>query len=176
MIAPGRPKRDSGVRGTEDAQMSGTLYLVPNLLGVVPPSRVLPQHTIETARRITHWVVETPKPARAFLKALEMSVPIVSLEIRTFPEQSTADDMAALLAPAHHGADLGVLTDAGCPGIADPGALLVAAAHEASMRVVPLVGPSAILLALISVFIASYVPARRAGLLSPVVTLRGSSG
>ena len=130
--------------------MSGTLYLVPNLLGAVPPSRVLPQHTIETARRITHWVVETPKPARAFLKALEMSVPIASLEMRTFPEPSTAADMAALLAPAHRGADLGVLTDAGCPGIADPGALLVAAAHEASMRVVPLVGPSAILLALMA--------------------------
>ena len=130
--------------------MTGALYLVPNLLGAVAPTRVLPQHTIDTARRIAHWVVETPKPARAFLKTLDIAGPISELDIRTFPATPATADLAALLAPARDGRDVGVLTDAGCPGVADPGALLVAAAHEAGIRVVPLVGPSAILLALMA--------------------------
>jgi 16S rRNA (cytidine1402-2'-O)-methyltransferase len=130
--------------------MTGTLYLVPNLLGAVAPARVLPQHTIDTARRIAHWVVETPKPARAFLKTLDTTAPISELDIRTFPAMPAPADLATLLAPARGGHDIGVLTDAGCPGVADPGALLVAAAHEAGNRVVPLVGPSAILLALMA--------------------------
>ena len=130
--------------------MTGTLYLVPNLLGAVPPPRVLPPHTIESARRIAHWIVETPKPARAFMKTLDMAAPIAALDIRTFPPTPTASDIAALLTPARDGDDVGVLTDAGCPGVADPGAKLVAAAHNAGIRVVPLVGPSAILLALMA--------------------------
>jgi len=130
--------------------MTGALYLVPNLLGAVAPARVLPQHTIDTARRIAHWVVETPKPARAFLKTLDIAAPISELDIRPFPTTPATTDLAALLAPARGGHDIGVLTDAGCPGVADPGALLVAAAHEAGIRVVPLVGPSAILLALMA--------------------------
>jgi len=130
--------------------MTGTLFLVPNLLGAVPPSRALPQHTIDTARRLTHWIVETPKPARAFMKTLDMATPIGDLDIQTFPAMPAVAAYAALLAPARAGHDVGVLTDAGCPGIADPGAKLVAAAHEAGIRVVPLVGPSAILLALMA--------------------------
>jgi 16S rRNA (cytidine1402-2'-O)-methyltransferase len=94
--------------------------------------------------------VETPKPARAFMTTLDMSAPIADLDIRTFPATSPASDMAVLLAPARDGQDIGVLTDAGCPGVADPGAKLVAAAHEAGIRVVPLVGPSAVLLALMA--------------------------
>jgi len=130
--------------------MTGTLYLVPNLLGTVPPSRVLPQQTIEIARRIAHWVVETPKPARAFLKALGISAPIADLDMCVLPQNAATADVATLLAPATQGRDIGVLTDAGCPGIADPGAALVAAAHDVGIRVVPLVGPSAVLLALMA--------------------------
>ena len=149
--------------------MTGTLYLVPNLLGAVAPTRVLPQHTIDTARRVVHWVVETPKPARAFLKTLDIAVPISELDIRTFPAMPATADLAALLAPARGGDDIGVLTDAGCPGVADPGAKLVAAAHEAGIRVVPLVGPSAVLLALMasgmngqSFIFRGYLPAKTA--------------
>jgi len=130
--------------------MSGTLYLVPNLLGAVPPSRVLPQRTIETARRLAHWVVETAKPARAFLKTLEVGRPIADLDLRAFPPAPTIANLKSLLGPALEGRDIGVLTDAGCPGVADPGAVLVAAAHDAGIRVVPLVGPSAVLLALMA--------------------------
>ena len=130
--------------------MSGTLYLVPNLLGAVPPANVLPARTIEVARCLVHWVVETPKAARAFIKTLDPPQPIATLSIQELGSIPTADHLAALLGPLRDGADVGMLSDAGCPGVADPGAGLVAAAHGAGVRVVPLVGPSAILLALMA--------------------------
>jgi 16S rRNA (cytidine1402-2'-O)-methyltransferase len=130
--------------------VSGRLYLVPNLLGAVPPSNVLPARTIAVARGLTHWVVETPKAARAFIKTLDPPQPIASLTLHEIGAAPTAAHIAALLAPLRHGVDVGLLSDAGCPGVADPGAALVAAAHAAGGRVVPLVGPSAILLALMA--------------------------
>jgi 16S rRNA (cytidine1402-2'-O)-methyltransferase len=126
------------------------LYLVPNLLGVVDPARVLPAYTIAVARTLTHWVVETPKAARAFLKTVDVAQPIASLRIEALPEHADAMRCAALLEPVLAGHDVGLLSDAGCPGVADPGAALVAAAHARKVRVVPLVGPSAILLALMA--------------------------
>ena len=108
--------------------MSGTLYLVPNLLGAVPPSNVLPVRTIDVARGLTHWVVETPKAARAFIKTLDPPQPIASLILHAIATAPTPAHVAALLAPLRHGVDVGLLSDAGCPGVADPGAALVAAA------------------------------------------------
>ena len=128
--------------------MPGTLYLVPNLLGVVDPARVLPQGTLEVARSLRHWVVETPKAARAFLKALALGVPLAQLQVRAL--EDAVGSTETLLAPALHGSDIGMLSDAGCPAIADPGSELVAAAHAAGVRVAPLVGPSSILLALMA--------------------------
>jgi 16S rRNA (cytidine1402-2'-O)-methyltransferase len=130
--------------------MSGTVYLVPNLLGSVPPEDVLPARTIAIARALAHWIVETPKPARAFLKSLASERPIAELVIAEIGEHPDAERLRTLLAPARAGADLGVLSDAGCPGVADPGAALVAAAHVQGLRVVPLVGPSSLLLALMA--------------------------
>jgi 16S rRNA (cytidine1402-2'-O)-methyltransferase len=130
--------------------MPGTLYLVPNLLGIVAPSDVLPARTITVARALRHWVVESPKPARAFLKSLDLAVPIATLDVQALPPGADAAALTALLAPARAGADMGVLSDAGCPGVADPGAAIVAAAHTAGIRVVPLVGPSSLLLALMA--------------------------
>ncbi len=127
-----------------------TLYLVPNLLGSVPPQHVLPERTIAVARGLSHWIVETAKPARAFLKALDLPRPIAECWIREIGETPEAAHLAALLAPARDGHDLGLVSDAGCPGVADPGALVVAAAHAAGLAVVPLVGPSALLLALMA--------------------------
>ena len=123
--------------------MSGTLYLVPNLLGVASPEDVLPARTIAIARTLVHWVVETPKPARAFLKTLAHERAIADLAIQSFQAHTA---MAWLV----EGHDVGVLSDAGCPGIADPGAAIVASAHREGLRVVPLVGPSSILLALMA--------------------------
>jgi len=125
---------------------AGTLYLVPNLLGAVAPERVLPARTIDVARGLAQWVVETPKTARAFLGTLALPRPIAELDIRPLDD----DALRATLATLRNGADVGLLSDAGCPGVADPGAPLVEAAHENAIRVVPLVGPSAILLALMA--------------------------
>jgi len=126
------------------------LHLVPNLLGAVPPGNVLPERTIEAARAIDDWVVETPKAARAFLKSIGHPRPIAELSIRALPDAPSHPDLAALLAPAREGRALGFVSDAGCPAVADPGAALVAAAHAEGIAVVPLVGPSAILLALMA--------------------------
>lgn len=130
--------------------MSGTLFLVPNLLGAVPPSSVLPTRTIDVARGLVYWAVETPKAARAFIKTLHPPQPIATLAIRELGATPATSYLAELLAPLRSGADVGLLSDAGCPGVADPGAALVAAAHAAGHRVVPLVGPSAVLLALMA--------------------------
>jgi 16S rRNA (cytidine1402-2'-O)-methyltransferase len=130
--------------------MAGRLYLVPNLLGVAPPDAVLPARTIAVARALGHYVVENAKPARNFLKALGAALPLQQIAIVEIGEAPTPERCAALLAPAQAGHDIGFLSDAGCPGVADPGALLVAAAHRAGIAVVPLVGPSSILLALMA--------------------------
>lgn len=130
--------------------MPGTLYVVPNLLGLVAPDAVLPARTIDIARRLDRWVVETPKAARAFLKSLKVRRPIAEHDIWLLPGGRAAGDVAAPLAALEAGDDVGLLSDAGCPGVADPGAALVAAAHARGIRVVPLVGPSAILLALMA--------------------------
>lgn len=130
--------------------MAGVLYLVPNLLGVVPPQSVLPQHTIAIASRLEYFIVETAKPARQFLKALGTPTPLREIHVQEIGDQPTPQRCAELLAAVRTGHDVGVLSDAGCPGIADPGARVVAAAHHENVRVVPLVGPSAVLLALMA--------------------------
>lgn len=130
--------------------MAGTLYLVPNLLGVTAPDAVLPRRTVEVARGLAHWIVETPKAARAFLKSLDMPIPIAALDISALAAERDANGAHHALATLAGGYDMGLLSDAGCPGVADPGAALVAAAHVRGVRVVPLVGPSAILLALMA--------------------------
>jgi 16S rRNA (cytidine1402-2'-O)-methyltransferase len=128
--------------------MAGRLYLVPSLLGAAAPEDVLPARTIAIARGLAHYVVENAKPARAFLKALAPLRPLQEIAIEPLGEAPDAERCAALLSPARAGHDMGMLSDAGCPGVADPGALLVAAAHREGIAVVPLVGPSSVLLAL----------------------------
>jgi len=129
---------------------TGSLYLLPNLLGAIEPSSVLPADTIAIARRLRHFVAETPKAARAFVKSLPSDHALQQIDFTELNEHTPASAVAALLAPALAGEDLALISDAGCPGIADPGAPLVTAAHRAGIRVVPLVGPSALLLALMA--------------------------
>ncbi len=130
--------------------MPGRLYLVPSLLASTAPEDVLPARTIAIARGLTHYIVENAKPARQFLKALGPAVPIRAIVIDEIGDTPTPARCTALLAPARDGHDLGLLSDAGCPGIADPGALVVAAAHREGITVVPLVGPSSLVLALMA--------------------------
>lgn len=128
--------------------MTGTLYLVPNLLGVAAPKDVLPARTIAAAQRLNHFIVETPKVARAFLKTLSPHRAITDIAITACEPRSTANAQCAAWLKA--GIDVGVISDAGCPGMADPGAAFVARAHQIGAIIVPLVGPSSVLLGLMA--------------------------
>lgn len=129
----------------------GTLYLVPVGLGEAPWASFLPAQAQAIAAGLRYFVVETARAARAHLKQLDYPHPLRDTDIRELPPDGGAGDQAALdalLAPALDGTDLGLMSDAGCPAVADPGARLVARAHALGIRVVPLVGPSSILLGL----------------------------
>lgn len=127
-----------------------TLYLIPVPLGPVSPETCLPPDTLAVARRLEHFVAERAKTARAHLKAMGHPRPMQSLQIEELNEHTPAAAISALLAPLMAGHDLGLLSEAGCPAVADPGAALVLAAHRANLPVAPLIGPSAILLALMA--------------------------
>jgi len=130
--------------------MRGSLFVVPNLLGVIAPDAVLPARTIAVARGLAYYVVENAKPARALLKTLAPTLPLREINIVELGESPSPSRCTELLAPTRSGHDVGLLSDAGCPGVADPGALLVAQAHREGITVVPLVGPSSLLLALMA--------------------------
>lgn len=130
--------------------MTGTLYLIPVPLGPVSPDACLPPDTLDVARRLAYFVVERAKTARAHLKAMGHPQPLQALRIDELNEHTPPTAIPALLAPLKTGHDLGLLSEAGCPAVADPGAALVLAAHRANIPVVPLIGPSSILLALMA--------------------------
>jgi 16S rRNA (cytidine1402-2'-O)-methyltransferase len=141
----------------------GTLVLVPNALDfgattALPLDAALPLSVVRRAAGLTHWLVEDAKSARAFLNRVGAEVPLAqplqAIDIRELPRRTqgmaaaAAADLAALLQPAVSGADIGLLSEAGLPAVADPGAALVQAAHQLGLRVEPLPGPSALMLAL----------------------------
>ena len=132
----------------------GILYLIPvtlgddNIAALLPTS--LPPDVIKIAQRLEHFVVESEKSARQFLSAIKTAKPVRELTLSLLNEHTQDKDISALLAPLLQGQDVGLMSDAGCPGVADPGAKLVALAHQKGIRVVPLVGPSSILLALMA--------------------------
>ncbi|UGA36653.1 SAM-dependent methyltransferase [Chromobacterium haemolyticum] len=129
--------------------MSGTLFLIPAPLGDESIAW-LPEAERAKVLHLTRFVVEAEKTARKHLKALGVSAPIRELSMSTLNEHTPAADVAALLQPLLDGHDLGLISEAGCPAVADPGAQLVALAHERGLRVEPLIGPSSILLALMA--------------------------
>lgn len=130
--------------------MSGTLYLLPAPLGALDDIAWLPAPLVATARRLTHFVVEHPKSARQLLKAIATDTPLQQLVMQELNEHTPASQIDSLLQPLLAGHDVGLLSEAGCPGIADPGAPLVAACHRKGIRVVPCVGPSSLVLALMA--------------------------
>jgi 16S rRNA (cytidine1402-2'-O)-methyltransferase len=134
-------------------QAKGRVFCIPVPLGPEQAvSDVLAAKQIEQVRHIRHFVVEHPKTARLFLKQFGLNTPLQELNMVTFGEHERAkrEVVAAALAPALAGQDVGLLSEAGCPGVADPGAEVVEAAHRAGLQVVPLVGPSSLLLALMA--------------------------
>jgi 16S rRNA (cytidine1402-2'-O)-methyltransferase len=147
-----------------NSSSTATLWLVPNTLDLgvpdAPPiAEALPLGVLQQAARLSHWVAEDAKVARAFLKRVAehaaLAAPLQSMQINELPRppkgRATAPDprlWSALLAPALRGHDIGLLSDAGLPAVADPGAQLVAAAHAARIHVRPLAGASSLMLAL----------------------------
>jgi 16S rRNA (cytidine1402-2'-O)-methyltransferase len=130
--------------------MSGTLYLIPASLGDTPWTDYLPVATREIACRLERFIVENAKTARAELKRIGHPRPLRDIVIEQLPENLASNDVERLLAPLLAGEDVGLMSEAGCPGVADPGATLVRRAHSLGIAVRPLVGPSSLLLALMA--------------------------
>ena len=125
-----------------------TIYLIPVTLGDSPVDRVLPSYNLEVIHRVSYFIVENVRSARRFLKACDRSIDIDSLHFSELNQHTAPEQIPALLGPAEEGHDIGVISEAGCPAVADPGADVVAIAQRRGYRVVPLVGPSSILLSL----------------------------
>ena len=130
--------------------MSGTLYLLPAPISPGSLHAALPSDVIKLAHRIEHFLVEDAKTARAFLKQLDHPKSLRELSIIEIGHAPHESDIAQWLAPLRDGVDIAVVSEAGCPAIADPGATLVAAAHRNGWKAQPLVGPSSIILALMA--------------------------
>jgi 16S rRNA (cytidine1402-2'-O)-methyltransferase len=129
----------------------GRLYLLPAWLSEdTPPEHVVPALVLERIRALDAFVVENAKSARRFIASCGHPKPLREIGMAELNEHTPAAEVPALLEVALAGRDLGLLSEAGAPAVADPGALLVAAAHERGVKVVPMVGPSSILLALMA--------------------------
>lgn len=130
--------------------MSGKLYLIPAPISQESIDWVLPAAVQRRIAELSYFIVEQPKTARQFLKQLDLKRPLQDLQMQTLSEHTLTKDMPLLLEPVLAGCDAGLLSEAGCPAVADPGAELVRLAHKNHITVIPLVGPSSILLALMA--------------------------
>ncbi|MCL1625014.1 SAM-dependent methyltransferase [Bacteroides caecicola] len=126
--------------------MDAALYLLPVTLGDTPVDKVLPTYNREVIRGIKHFIVEDVRSARRFLKKVDAEINIDELTFYPLNKHTSAEEVSGYLKPLEEGAPMGVISEAGCPAVADPGADVVAIAQRKNLRVVPLVGPSSILL------------------------------
>lgn len=134
-----------------DIRPEAAVYLFPVTLGDGEPARVLPAANIELLKGIRHFVVENLRSARRFLRACSRDIVIDDLSFTELSEHTPVSEVDAMLRPIiDEGLPVGVLSEAGCPAVADPGSDLVAAAQRRGIRVVPLVGPSSILMSLMA--------------------------
>ena len=127
--------------------MNQALYLIPNLLGETPVEQVLPAYNHDIIMGIRHFIVEDVRTARRFLKQVDRSIDIDQLTFYTLNKHTKPDEISGMLKPLEEGNPMGVISEAGCPAVADPGADVVAIAQRKGLQVVPLVGPSSIILA-----------------------------
>lgn len=126
----------------------GKLYLIPTRLGDTPPLEVLPISIKKIIEDLDHYIVENEKTARRFIKRISPGKSQPSLKLQVLNKYTTEAERNSYLNPCLDGVSIGLLSEAGCPAIADPGADIVHLAHQMDIRVVPLVGPSSIILAL----------------------------
>lgn len=130
--------------------MPGKLYLIPTPLGI-NGQHALPDYMLEIVRGLDVFITERGKTARQFLKSVGLHKPLQSMTFFELNKRTSPDDLGSFIKPAiEDNKDIGLMSEAGCPGVADPGAVIVSLAHEAGIQVVPLVGPSSILLALMA--------------------------
>ena len=162
----------------------GTLYLIPtNLSDEFSPAEILPATVIATALRLNHYIAENAKSARAFLKKIGVERPLLEISILELNDQTRADDLRKLIAPLLAGHDVGLVSEAGAPGVADPGAVVVALAHQHGINIVPLVGPSSILLGLMASGLNGqtfafhgYLPQEKTARVAAITALEKESG
>lgn len=130
--------------------IKGKLYLIPAIISDDTHHTVVPEQVKSVLPSIKHFAVENVRTARRFLSSLKIYDSIQELNFEVLDKDTPTQEIKRILQPLFDGLDLGVLSEAGCPGVADPGALAVAFAHDHNIQVVPLVGPSSILLALMA--------------------------
>lgn len=126
--------------------METALYLLPVTLGDTPIEKVLPIYNKEIILGIKHFIVEDVRSARRFLKKVDVSINIDELTFYPLNKHTSSEDLSGYLKPLQEGHSMGVISEAGCPAVADPGADVVAIAQRKNLKVVPLVGPSSIIL------------------------------
>lgn len=130
--------------------METALYLIPVTLGDTPLCNVLPQYNSEIIAGIRHFIVEDVRSARRFLRKVDPQFDIDASQFFELNKHTAPEDVAGFLRPLHDGKPMGVISEAGCPAVADPGADVVAIAQRKGMKVVPLVGPSSIILSVMA--------------------------
>lgn len=130
--------------------METALYLIPVTLGDTPLCNVLPQYNSEIIAGIRHFIVEDVRSARRFLRRVDPQFDIDASQFFELNKHTAPEDVAGFLRPLHDGKPMGVISEAGCPAVADPGADVVAIAQRKGLKVVPLVGPSSIILSVMA--------------------------
>lgn len=128
----------------------GKLYLIPNIIADETQSSVIPAHVRDALPSIQYFLAEDVRTARRYLSSLKIYSTIESLHFEVLNKETPESALTVLMKPIKEGLDVGVISESGCPGVADPGALAVKYAHENNIQVVPLVGPSSLLLALMA--------------------------
>jgi 16S rRNA (cytidine1402-2'-O)-methyltransferase len=133
------------------SKQPGTLFLIPaNISEPIQAEAILPREVIDTVARLEYFIVEDAKSARRFLKAVGTAKPLQELKMRELNEHTPPGAVTELIQPLLQGMDAGLLSEAGAPAVADPGAHLIALAHRMRIPVAPLIGPSSLLLALMA--------------------------
>lgn len=130
--------------------MTPALYLIPVELGAMPHERILPPANHDIVCAIRHFIVEDVRSARRFLRRVDAGIDIDALTFQSMGKHADKALYASYLKPLEHGESIGLISEAGCPAVADPGADIVAIAQQRGLRVVPLVGPSSMLLAVMA--------------------------
>lgn len=128
----------------------GKLYLIPNIIADETQSSVIPAHVLDALRSIQYFLAEDIRTARRYLSSLKIYTSIEGLHFEVLNKETPESKLSDLMKPILEGHNVGVISESGCPGVADPGALAVKYAHENNIQVVPLVGPSSLLLALMA--------------------------